>query len=46
MLAGFHKDLLGVVVGSGKVDLLGFEEIKAWGRSVMWWGLVGVAVGR
>jgi L-asparaginase/Glu-tRNA(Gln) amidotransferase subunit D len=35
MLAGFHKDLLGVVVGPGKADLLGFEEIKAWRKSVI-----------
>jgi hypothetical protein len=32
MLAGFHKDLLGVVVGPGKGDVLGLEEISALGR--------------
>jgi len=32
MLAGFHKDLLGVVVGPEKGDVLGLEEISALGR--------------
>jgi hypothetical protein len=34
MLAGFHKDLLGVVVGPWKGDVLGLDEISALGRSV------------